>query len=152
MPRRLPPGCVEDKDRHGNVRYYYRPIGLPKTRLRGTPFTPEFMVQLEAAKGAPRPSERHGIATGTWRWLCIRYFAECTDYKLLDARTQYVRRNILEATFDEPIAPGSEKCFRDMPLRLMTPDAVEVLRDRKIKTPEAANGRVKLCGKFLNGA
>ena len=24
MPRRLPPGCVEDRDRHGNVRIYYR--------------------------------------------------------------------------------------------------------------------------------
>jgi hypothetical protein len=23
MPRRLPPGCIEDIDRHGNIRIYY---------------------------------------------------------------------------------------------------------------------------------
>src|SRR5260370_3527191 len=53
---------------------------------------------------------------GTWRWLAVRYFAECTDYLRFDERTKRVRRSILEATFDEPIAPGSPKCFRDFPL------------------------------------
>ena len=24
MPRRLPRGCIEDRDRHGNVRIYFR--------------------------------------------------------------------------------------------------------------------------------
>ena len=37
MPRRLPPGCVEDKDRHGNFQIYFRRKGSPKVRLRGTP-------------------------------------------------------------------------------------------------------------------
>jgi integrase len=50
---------------------------------------------------------------------------------------------ILEATFDEPIAPGSTKVFRDFPLSRMTVEAVEVLRDRKIYTPESANARLK---------
>ena len=68
---------------------------------------------------------------------------ECTDYKRLDPQTQHVRRLILESTFDEPIAPGSAKLFRDMPLNRMGTDAVEVLRDRKIDLPGAANNRVK---------
>ena len=51
MPRRLPPGCSEDRDRHGNVRIYYRPKGRPKVRLRGEPWTPGFMAAYEAAKG-----------------------------------------------------------------------------------------------------
>jgi hypothetical protein len=46
-------------------------------------------------------------------WLCVRYFAECADFKRLEARTRHVRRMILESTFDEPIAPGSSKFFRD---------------------------------------
>jgi integrase len=50
---------------------------------------------------------------------------------------------ILESTFDEPRAPGSAKLFRDMPLSRMGTDAVEVLRDRKIDLPGAANNRVK---------
>jgi hypothetical protein len=35
MPRRLPPGCVEDRDRHGKIRIYFRAKGTPKVRLRG---------------------------------------------------------------------------------------------------------------------
>ena len=67
-----------------------------------------------------------GITAGTWRWLSVKYFAECADYLRLDERTQRVRRGIIEATFDEPIAPGSPSFFRDMPLMRMTEDAIEV--------------------------
>jgi integrase len=143
MPRRLPPGCVEDRDRHGNVRIYYRAKGRPKVRLRGTPWTPQFMAEYDAAKGQAPPITSKGIAPGTWHWLCVRYFAECADYLRLGQRTRRVRRGILEATFDEPIAPGSSRFVRDFPLSRMSADAVEVLRDRKLALPESANGRVK---------
>lgn len=143
MPRRLPPGCIEDRDRHGNLRIYYRAKGVRKVRLRGTPWTPEFMAAYEDAKGAAPTPIKNAIGVGTWRWLCVKYFAECADYKRLDPRTRHVRRLILESTFDEPIAPASPKCFRDMPLSKMTTDAVEVLRDRKLAFPEAANSRLK---------
>jgi integrase len=146
MPRRLPPGCVEDRDRYGNIRIYYRGKGRRKVRLRGTPWTPDFMAEYEAAKGiySAVPSGRsRAIVPETWRWLCVRYFGECAEYKRLDPRTQHVRRMILEGTFDEPIAPGSAKLFRDFPLSRMTADAIEVLRDRKMAFPESANSRVK---------
>ena len=120
-----------------------RAKGKPKVRLRGAPWTPEFMAAYEATKGATLPTTNKGPSPGTWRWLCVRYFSECAEYKRLDARTQHVRRQILEATFNEPIAPASTKFFRDFPLSRMTVDAVEVLRDRKINTPESANARVK---------
>ena len=143
MPRRLPPGCVEDRDRHGNVRIYFRAKGRSKVRLRGTPWTPEFMAQYEAAKGLKGFSPYPGIPAGTWRWLCVQYYSECTKYKLLDDRTKRVRRAILESTFNEHIAPNSSKLFKDFPLSKMGMDAIEVLRDRKIDKPQAANGRVK---------
>jgi hypothetical protein len=102
------------------------------------------MAEYDAAKGNAAPHERKAdISPGTWRWLCVRYMAECTEYKRLDQRTRHVRKLILESTYDEPIAPGSSKFFRDMPLSKMTADAIETLRDRKLKFPEAANGRVK---------
>jgi integrase len=143
MPRRLPPGCVEDRDRHSNIRIYFREKNRPKVRLRGTPWSPDFMAAYDEAKsGAPKPLKR-GISVGTWRWLCTKYLAECADYRRLDPRTRHVRKLVLEATFEEPIAPGSPKFFRDMPLSKMSADAVEVLRDRKLEFPEAANGRVK---------
>jgi hypothetical protein len=57
MPHRLPPGCVEDRDRHGNLRVYYRAKGVKKVRLRAMPWTLEFMAAYEDAKGAaPKPA------------------------------------------------------------------------------------------------
>ena len=38
------------------------------------------MAQYDAAKGQPVPIRSRGIAPGTWRWLCARYFTECADY------------------------------------------------------------------------
>jgi integrase len=146
MPRRLPPGCCEDRDRHGKVRIYFRRKGFRKVRLKGMPWTPEFMAAYEAAKKVAAPAQgvlARPTLPNTWAWLCLRYFAECTDYKLLDPRTQHVRRQILEGTFDELIRPGSDKRFADMPLARLDGNAIEVLRDRKLSTPETANARIK---------
>ena len=148
MAPRLPPGCTEDRDRHKNVRIYFRARGKRKVRLRGVPWTPAFMADYEEAKGNA-PATTGSAVTGTWRWLCIKYFAGCSHYKRLDPRTQHVRNLILESTFREPIAPGSPKFFRDMPLSKFDPKAVEVLRDRKIDAPEAANNRVKAIRQVL---
>ena len=147
MPQRLPPGCIEDRDRHGNFRVYYRRKGVRKVRLHGTPWTPDFMAQYDAAKKIAAPVRQGVLARptlpNTWSLLCLRYVAECTDYKLLDRRTQHVRRQNLEATFEEPIRPDSDKRFADIPLAKMDANTIEVLRDRKLSTPEAANMRVK---------
>jgi integrase len=101
------------------------------------------MAEYEAAKGEASPIKARGIIPGTWRWVCTRYFAECADYLQLDDRTRRVRRGIIEATFDEPIAPGSARFFRDIPISRMTANEIEVLRDRKLDVPEGANNRVK---------
>jgi integrase len=127
----------------GNIRIYFRAKGKAKVRLRGTPWTPEFMAEYEAAKEDASRAQRKGIHPGTWRWLCVRYFTECADYLRLDDRTKRVRRGVLEGTFDESIAPGSPKLFRDFPLSKLTSDAIEVLRDRKLAFPEGANSRIK---------
>ena len=92
-------GCVEDRDRHGNFRVYFRAKNRPKVRLRSRPWTPEFMAEYEAAKGQAAPVKHKGITPGTWRWLCVRYFTECADYLQLDDRTKRVRR----AVFGMPI-------------------------------------------------
>ena len=125
--------------------------GRPKVRLRGTPWTPEFMAQYDAAKGQPAPITSKGISPGTWRWLCVRYFGECADYLRLDERTRRVRRGILEATFDEPIAPGSSKFFRDFPLSRMTADAIEVLGTESLRFPKAQTVESRRYAPFSNG-
>ncbi|MBV9974858.1 MAG: tyrosine-type recombinase/integrase [Hyphomicrobiales bacterium] len=145
MPRRLPRGCIEDVDRYGKVRVYLRQKGRPKVRLHGTPWTEPFMDEYEkalAGRGDDVGRTAAGSKAGTWRWLCERYFLSA-GFRRLDARTQRVRRQILEATCDEPTKPGAQALFRDFPIAIMTAKAVRVLRDRKLDTPEAANGRVK---------
>jgi integrase len=146
MPRRLPLYCCEDTDRHGNIRIYFRRKGQPKTRLLGMPWTPAFMEQYEGLlnnkkKQADRAADHAGKAN-TWRWLCQKYFGSI-EFKQLSQRTQTTRRQILEATFSEPLSPGSKETFADFPVSRMTRKAVKVLRDRKAATPEAANNRLK---------
>jgi integrase len=142
MPKRLPKGCCEDTDRHGNIRVYFRIKGRPKVRLRATPWTPEFMAEYEAAKNfTPAPTTKN-IKINTWRWLVVEYF-KSMDFLQLDPSTQHNRRKILEGTFTEPISSTSKNLFCDIPLQLLNRNAVEVLRDRKRKTPESANHRLK---------
>lgn len=146
MPKRLPSGCFEQSDGPGKpVRVYYRPrTGMKKIRLFGTPWTESFMAEYEAAKGnAPKITPKIGVKPDTWGWLCAQYAKECADYKRLDVSTRTVRKRILDSMCAEPIAPGSDRVFKDLPLARMTADDLEVLRDRKLDLPEAANGRVK---------
>jgi hypothetical protein len=65
------------------------------------------------------------------------------EFKLLDARTRHVRKLTLDAMCLEPISPVDSRTFNDLPLSKISAEDIEVLRDRKIHTPEAANGRVK---------
>jgi len=144
MPRRLPPYCVEDVDRHGNVRIYLRRRGMPKLRLPGPAWSPAFLAAYNAAMGAepaePRPTVSRS-KPGTWRALCEGYFASA-DFRRLADLTRKNRRAVLESTYDEPINPESNLTFADMPIGRLDARAVRVLRDRKEKTPEAANNRL----------
>lgn len=139
----------QDMDRHGTVRiYFWRGKGHPKTRIREAPGSPAFrkrydelLAGADQASGATKAADRRPQA-GTFRWLCVGYFASA-EFKSLDLRTQRVRRGILEHIFDEPIAPGAKDHFADVPLDRFTARAVRVIRDRKAEFPEAANSRLK---------
>jgi len=152
MVRRLPKYCVEDTDRYGNIRVYFRKAGYPKTRLTGIPWTDEFMEQYKAALEAQRPDciasdPARGLPQpGTWRWLCVEYFRRCATYLRMDQTTREAYRRILEGTFEEPISTqgnASGLKFAGLPVTRMTTKHVRALRDRKIEAPEAANSRVK---------
>ena len=146
VPKRLPEYCVEDTDARGNVRIYFRRRGQKKIRIRGIPFTPEFMAvyeQIKRGSYAPPGVESYKHAQpDTWRWICIKYFASAPFLKL-DPKTRKVRRAILETTFDEPVQRDGDKTFAEMPLQHLTAKNIRKLRDRKADKPEAANGRVK---------
>ena len=145
-----------DIDRHGNLRLYFRRRkGERKIRMHAAPGSREFQAEYDAARAISDTGalsvESGGTATssrlippkqGTYRWLCVLYFGS-TEFHRLDPRTQYVRRRVLEATFDEPVAPDAKTLFADFPLNRMTTKAIKVLRDRRADVPEGANNRVK---------
>ena len=140
------PYLCKDKDRHGNTRYYFRRAGK-KTRIRGRPGTTEFQTAYDALAASAATACRSSasideVKPGTYRWLCEQYFRSA-DFKQLDPNTQHVRRQVLEHTCAERIAPRANETFADFPLRRMTSKAVRVLRDRKATLPHAANTRIK---------
>lgn len=151
------PYVHEDVDRHGNVRIYFWRKGQRKVRMRETPGTEAFEKRYrellnESEQGLLRPVVGPSRADpGTWRWLCIQYFGSST-FKMLDPKTQATRRRILERTFEEPIFPSAPQIFADVPINHFTGKHVRVLRDRKLKLPNAANGRVKCIGYVFSWA
>ena len=54
---------VEDTDRHGNVRLYYRHGGA-KIRLRGPIGSPEFLTDYRRAAAGPKKNARVQRASG----------------------------------------------------------------------------------------
>jgi integrase len=146
---------VKDTDRYGTDRYYVR-INGRKRRIRGEPSSPEFIAayhaaraELEAGQGAT--AERKTIRAGSLEWLGRDYFAS-GGFRQLDGRSQRLRRNILEACFAEPVAPGARQIMGDCPLSAFRSRHVETLRDRKLETPGAANNRLKYLGAMFSWA
>ena len=84
----------------------------------------------------------------TFRWLCERYYGSA-EFKLLDAQTRGKRRAILESCCREARKPGSPDLMANCPLIHLGAGHVKMLRDRKLETPEAANGRVKAIRRLL---
>jgi len=148
---------VADPDRHGNERYYFRRRGFLKVRLPGEPgsdlFFAAYRAALAAVEAGRQPGEPEAEISpntrlprpqpGTLRWIVAGYVASATFTHGLDAKTQRVRRNILEKCCQEPIAPDETVPFGEMPIAHFTARMVRILRDRKLSTPEAANARIK---------
>lgn len=141
------------RDRHGRVRWYYRRHGR-QVLIRAEPGTAEFQRQYDAlneGRDSLTSDGRNVVRSGTWRWLCTRYFGSL-DFEQLDPETQRVRRRILENTCLEPWEPGSSKTFGNAPIAAMTPFAISVLRDRKKGLPEAQRGRLKAIARVFDWA
>ena len=142
------------KDRHGKVRLYYRRNGDKRVPLRGPlgseEFEQDYRAALVASKAGelakPEPTNPH-----TYKWLCLKYFLSA-DFLRLDPGTQRTRTLIIEHTWAEPITPGSALTIGDCPLNRFTAKVVRVLRDRKMKLPHAANGRVKILRRIFKWA
>jgi len=97
---------VEDIDRHGNVRVYFRRKGQPKIRLFEMPGTPAFDAEYQRAFNGevklPSASQHTVWMPGTLGWLCEQYYASAV-FQALDKSTRKTRRGILEAICERRI-------------------------------------------------
>jgi integrase/recombinase XerD len=126
---------AEDRDRHGNTRWYVRLPGRPKIRIRAAPGTREFMDQYAAAAAgqADRPRLPREAARGSFRRLCISYYGSAA-FGRLDPSTQSWQRRALDRLAQQ---------HGDKPVALMQPKHVRSLRDELKETPGAAKTRLK---------
>ncbi|KAF0137355.1 MAG: phage integrase [Xanthobacteraceae bacterium] len=143
---------VEVDAKTGKSYVYFRRRGRAKVRMLDPPYSDEFNAQyhrLLRDEAPSKPAERADVVDGTFGWLVAQYYGSA-EFKRLEARTQRVRRSIIESMLKEGVAAGGRGiAFADVPLEKMNGKAVRTLRDRKAfdedgeRTPEAANGRVK---------
>ena len=145
---------VEDVDRHGNVRLYFRRNGR-KTRLPGPIGSAAFIAAYQAVLGGGVTSTPGAAPRfGTLRDLVMAY-QRSADFKRLDRGTQRTQQLILDGILCErvrPDMPTDTRIFADMPIEHVTRANVVVLRDRKAATPWAAQRRVKVISRLFNWA
>lgn len=130
---------VQDTDRHGNVRIYFRRNGK-KIRLRGPLGSPEFLADYQAAllEKLPGTTKDHApqpAPSDTIRSLVEHYYRSA-KYQSLAPRTRRVRRQILDR-FCENKNDGQK------PFALLEPQHLMARRDAMLDRPEAANGMIK---------
>jgi integrase/recombinase XerD len=136
MPRFKLPYLTFDGDRHGTVRLYVRVPGQPKIRIRERPGSPEFMdaYHRAVAEGAAaRRSSPEAAKAGSFRHLCVRYYASAA-FTRLDEGTQAWRRHHLDLLARD---------HGDKPVAVLQPKHVRKLRDELRDSPIVANVRLK---------
>lgn len=132
-----------DRDRHGNVRVYFRRPGFQKIRILEPAGTPAFLARYDELLRAPAQKvSPKRIEKGTLGWLARQYETSAA-FSDLDPSTQKTRIRLMGHMLEEPVRPGSVEMFKDYPLAKFRLASLEVLRDRKRKLPGAANDRVK---------
>jgi len=148
---------LEDPDRHGNMRLYFRKRipgtkKVRKVRLREKPDTPEFYEEFAAAMAgrpytsamvpAKTPAPRT-VVPNSLRWLIAEYYRRSMTFKSYDDETKGVRRNILRALCEEPIdaVDRTKGEIGDLPFDIPE-EKIGLLMERK-DTVDGANSRLK---------
>jgi len=131
---------LRDRDRYGNVRFYYRRPGKPMVRLPGLPGSEEFMTAYKAALSSDGTAP---TAEKSLDWLCKLYF-KSTAFASLEDYTRRRKRTVLNEVCDITFGSGrTARRLGSLPFSGMNKAAVRKLRDMKAETPEAANYRLK---------
>jgi integrase len=132
MPRPRPPHLLREVSRHGTVSWVVRTGHGPRTRLRAPYGSPQFQSEYHAAVLGEPVSPASGPrrpGAGTLRWLWDRY-RESSAWAALAPATRRQRENIMYGVLDSA---------GNMPLSALTKAVIVAGRERRAKTPAAAN-------------
>ncbi len=127
-----------DRDRHGNVRFYFRRPGKPKVRLRGLPGSEEFLATYKEALSEGDSSQAK--AEKSFEWLCERYY-KSAQFQAFEPETRRRKRVILGEICD--MAGVSGRRLGSAHFASMKRVHVRKLRDIKSDRPDAADRLVK---------
>lgn len=147
MPKKLPKGVSVDRDRHDNVRLYFRAPGRTKVRLRETPGTKAFEREVACARlglpyqpetaDAPSPS-RHTTTEGSLDWLVAQYRSRAKNRMAQDQLDRRIR--LLEEVCD---SKHKDRRRGSLPFAMMQRKHVVEIRDQIRDTAGAQNNVVK---------
>lgn len=133
MPRSRPPHLVREITRHGRAVWYVRVGQGKRVRMREEYGSPDFWRDYRlAVEGTPPPAAK-GPAPGSLSWLIARYLesAEWSDFSAATRKQRHAIFRQIEAT------AGAE------PFKLIDRRVILAGRDRRRKTPHAANVFIK---------
>lgn len=145
MPKKLPKGVIVDRDRHKNVRLYFRVHGRPKVRLREEPGTKAFDDEVACARiGIPyekkvAPAARKPgtpAKENSFHWLVQQYKQRAKNRLNPDQLARRVR-------LLEEICESGKKRRGDLPYKMMERKHVLEIRDTIRDTAGAQNNVVK---------
>lgn len=146
MPKQLPKGVSVDRDRHGNVRLYFRAAGAPKVRLREMPGTQRFDDEVACARmgvpfAEPAPKTatqtRKDVAEGSLDWLVLQYRRRAKHM----ADDQLARRLRLMEEICDSLHKGRRR--GSLPFAMMERKHVLEIRDELRDTAGAQNNLIK---------
>ena len=135
MPRPRPPYLHRERTRHGRMVWYVRVNRRsPRIRLYAEFGTPEFLEEYQAAlEGERLPKQSHHVRHGTLEWL-VNQWKQSADWMLTQEATKRQRENIL----DHVLKDNGAK-----PYAKITTEHIRRGRDKRLKTPAAANNFLK---------
>lgn len=133
-----------NKDR--SLRYYFRRRGYPLTPLPDDPTTPEFMAAYQACLSPAPPVREKSLG-----WLADRYM-DSHGFTSKSKATRDARRRIILTMMAERLDPKHPETFGMERLERITPKHIAILRDRKGRSPNAANERMKVLSQIFKFA
>lgn len=135
-------------------RYFVRVPGRKRVRLYGAPGTSEWLDEYKAAisgssivRSENRPLRRKASVAGSLRFAVEIYY-KSDGFKLLDARTQRLRRSLLDRLCERTNKKGEP--YAQQPFRAL--DAAKIIQWRDEGVVETGNSIVKVLRQVFKAA